>query len=395
MIECKRIIRVETELYYPSCIIGEKIVNIFLGVFYFIIMIMNMCYCFKNRESKILSTTTFILLFILMCGHHYVGNGDSTDLYYYWRDYNDVFSGKQDEILYFLFYFTQSIAKFFMLTYYQWWAVMTAVSLYLVSKIIRAFSLNSHYCLLFFSFYVLALYTGLKYYYGFCLFLLALNYFIRDRRGDNLRFIACILLAGAMHAMYYLFLLFLFAKNKIVKPFNLMVIMSLLLLFTVFVDRNLLLGMLSPILLIVSAEINVTRDIYFLDSTNYGFIIPLVLHVVTLVYSLVYYKLSLSQKNISIQAEAKMLYEFNVMGCILYPLFFYAVTFTRYITVMALASVFISGKGFKLFSRKKKVELMMCGLVLSIFFSLYFFGPCNYLEYNVIPLFDNFYLENI
>ncbi len=96
---------------------------------------------------------------------------------------------------------------FISLNYYQWWAVMTALSLLFVFNTIKKRNYNPHIFLFFFmAYYVFLFYGGLKFFYGFCLFQYAFTFLLKGEKGGKLKFILITLLAGGFHVMYYMFL---------------------------------------------------------------------------------------------------------------------------------------------------------------------------------------------
>lgn len=104
--------------------------NSILVILFYILLFIHTLFLFGKTSlplKKILVYITIIFLCVLMCGHYYVGNGDSRDFYGYWNDYQTLKSSGEirDFTFYYLFYLSQIIAIRIGLSFYAWWAMMT------------------------------------------------------------------------------------------------------------------------------------------------------------------------------------------------------------------------------------------------------------------------------
>ena len=112
-------------------------------IFIYVILFLSNCYkVLSNKKSKTLFAFSMIYLLFLMCGHKYIGNGDARDFYGYRIGYEEFsLDNVRDYSFYYLFYTTQLIGIKLSLSFYQWWAIMTAISLALIAGTIKSLNL--------------------------------------------------------------------------------------------------------------------------------------------------------------------------------------------------------------------------------------------------------------
>ena len=79
--------------------------NFVLMTIYIILIIINILLFINKKISKIVLGITVLLLFFLMSGYKYIGNGDSIDFLAYLDGYNNFEESSQvDFLFYYLFY---------------------------------------------------------------------------------------------------------------------------------------------------------------------------------------------------------------------------------------------------------------------------------------------------
>lgn len=359
-----------------------------LLIIYVFLLMLNLFYIFKKKENKILIFISFLILLILMSGNHNnpVVNGKTMDLFYYERDYNLVLNQKiQDSFLYYIFFASQYLANLVGFSYYIW---LTVISFFVIVAIIfcvRKFHLDMHSVLFYFMFYIIALYTGLKYFYGMILAFYGMANLIKN---NKLKFCIAILIASGIHPMYYFFFVMLFIDNKYFKPKYIFRTSLTLMLFVILFGKNKFVGTISNIIYIMLSDNSITRSVYFTESTNYGFLIPIMLHLISMYYSFMYFKYMKLLGNKELIYEANRIYSLNLMCALLYPLFLIAVTFSRYITVISLITLFLSSRGVKQLPIRYRKKIVGISFVVLLFFGFYFYYVQNYFFYNLIPFFS-------
>lgn len=364
--------------------------SIILFSVYVLLMLINLYKSLRRKQSVIPEILALILLAILMCGHLYTGTGDSTDLYYYERDYANVLTryNIRDYSLYYLFWGSQVLGNIIGISYHSWWMIMTVLSLIAVYKTIKDNKCNKNFCIFFFMFYAVALYTGLKYYYGLCVLLLGTKYLLRNTKGDKLRFALFVILASGFHAMYYLFLILILIDVPILTPKVIFRITSVIFVGVLFLGRYSFVTSVSNIIVPILSESGNTRFVYFQDSTNWGVVVPIALHLITLFYSYKYYKLVKYERKDELSINADRILRINLIMVLIYPLYLFAVTFARLNTVISILTIIYSSVHYSDFSYRTRKRLLLYGIIVLIVFGLYFYGVCGYYDYNLKPMFD-------
>ena len=359
---------------------------------YAILMVLNIVVSFKRKKNILPELLCFLLLTFLMCGHTYSNSGDSTDLFYYERDYNSILSNRsniQDYSLYYLFWESQKIGKLIGLSYRSWWTIMTVVSLIIIYIVLKTNNCNTNYCLFFFMFFAIALYTGLKYYYGFCLLSLGIKYLLRNKGiKDKLIYLLFVVLAGGFHAMHYFFVLLLLIDSRLFSPKVIFYITIPSFALVLFFFRNLftssVFNIVSPILL----EHDNSRVVYFQSTTNLGVLIPISLHLVTLLYAFKYKGIVFDENVVALKKNAKRILLINLFIVLLYPLYLFAITFARINTVVAILTLFFSSSNLSSLPSSRQRELFLYGTLVIVVFGFYFYGACGYFDYNFKPMFE-------
>jgi|GEM_PF-7063686 len=349
----------------------------------------------NKKKSYLFVYITSILLFFLMSGYKFAGEGDAMDFYGYWYGYTKF------EILeiknfwfYYLFYTSERIGIYLSLNFYQWWALMTALSLTFLISSIRKRKYNPHLFLFYFMiYYVFLLYGGLKFFYGFCLFQYAITFLIKGEKGGKRKFIIVTLLAGGFHVMYYMFLVLAIIDLKIKnREFLIKVISIISIIFSALVlltGRNLL----DSIQVIVDSIENDKLSSYFSLRTRWGFLLPIGVHVLTVLYSFIYRNIVKKYNQEKWYFYANTLFYVNLIAVVFYPLFMIALTFMRLLTSLSLTTIIASGYRQEYFSKSDRLKLLLSGLMI---ISLYYYINIylgGYIDKTVLPFFDSYYFN--
>lgn len=362
--------------------------NIFLLSAYIILMLFNLFYYYQRRNNGLIWSLTLVLLVVLMSANHNVTviNGKTMDLFYYERDYYLVRNQNiQDSSLYYLFFASQLLANIMGASYYTWLTVSSVLCIFALFIAIRKFDLDIHYVLFFFMYYVIALYTGLKYFYGMIPILFGIYFLIKQKK---LWFVICVILASGIHPMYYFFLTLLFIDSKFFKPKYIFRVCAGLMFVVIVFGKTRFINAISSFIYLVFERQSLSRSVYFTGSTNLGFLIPIMLHIVTLIYSKKYLNcIKYYFEDTYLVKEAERMYSINQMCILLYPFFLIAVTFSRYITVVSFVTIALSSNGLKRLSKKGKQKMFLYDILILAFFGFYFYYVQHYWEYNLVPFF--------
>ncbi len=361
--------------------------NVLLIALYAILWLLN-AYLSGKKEQKFLIFLSFGLLFFVMCFKTNVQpvDGFIMDLAYYERDYN-LFTGINStyEKMYYLFFSTQVIGHKLGLSFVAWWAVWCFFLLVLLFRGVKRFGYNTHRFLTYFFFFVIALYASLKQFSGFVFFFYGVSFLVRHGKKDRLRFILFTLIAGGFHPMFYMMLVLLLVDLKTLKPKYIFGAAAALMVCVATFAKPVFVSLVRQ--MANSFLQNGSGNAYFESTTNFGFLIPVALHLSNLLFSYWYYKSVQSLENPSVITKAKYLYFANLICTVFYPFFLFATVFTRLITIMSLLTLVFSGEGICRLSMTRRQQLMPFSLVTVFLFALYFFGPCRFFEFSVVQLF--------
>jgi len=334
-------------------------------------------------------------MFFFMSGHVYLGNGDGLDFHGYWYGYTEFENLERNDFwFYYLFYLTEIIGISLSLSFYQWWAVMTAISLTFIISTIKKRKYNLHLFLIFFmTYYVFVFYVGLKFFYGFCLFQYAFTFLIHGGKRGKLKFTLITILAGGFHVMYYMFLVLLLVDLKVKKRKHLIKIIVAFSLAICLINlvngRNLLDSMQG----FIDGMQNERLSIYFGFRTNWGFLLPVAIHILITIYSYIYREIVKKYNRDKWYLYANTLLYVNLIAVIFYPLFMIVLTFMRLLTALSLATIIASSYGQKYFNKTDRFKLLSSGfLIICLYFYINLYLN-DYMTKAVLPFFDSYYFK--
>lgn len=366
-----------------------------LIIIYIIFAIGHLLFYLDNKRSYLFVFITSIFIFLLMSGHKYAGSGDAGDFGSYLYGYTKFeILERKDFWFYYLFYTSERIGIYLSLNFYQWWAVMTALSLTFIISTIKKREYNPHLFFFFFMiYYVFLFYGGLKFFYGFCLFQYAFTFLLKGEKGGKLKFVLITLLAGGFHVMYYMFLVLALIDLKIKNRkllIKVIIIFSLSFsVFTILIGRNLL----NSIQVIVDSIENDKLSTYFGLRTNWGFLLPVVIHVLTTLYSFIYRNIVRKYNQDKWYFYANTLFYVNLIAIVFYPLFMIALTFMRLLTSLSLTTIIASGYGQEYFNKMDRLKLLLSGFIIICFYYYINMYLGGYMEKTVLPFFDAYYFN--
>lgn len=365
-------------------------IDYFLMVIYIIMLLIHLLMIIKKKKSKPIVIATFILLFFLMSGHRYKGDGDAIDFLAYYDGYYNIYNEiKRDFWFYYLFYSTQFVSYQIGLNYYLWLSVMTAISLFLIYKLVKKFDYNFHIFFAFFmTYYVFLFYGGLKFYYGFVLFSYSLSYFIRNKPGDKGKSFMFLMFAGSFHIMYYMFILMYVINMKKSKLIIRIILLSSLLL-TLLIIGSSGFGFIQKL---INQADNNRISLYFRVKTNLGWVLPVTIHILISTYTLIinkgvynrYGAMSLEYK------RTNRLMQTTILLAAFYPLFVIALTFMRILTSYSMIMFLISGYYALRINKNHKYKVLtvsIATILMFYFINLYLNG---YWDKTFRPMFDIF-----
>ena len=185
------------------------------------IVISNMVYAVcKKRNSRILITISFVVLFILMAGYRgsLSGTGLSHDMYNYNRTYNMVFSG--EEITSFIepgyLLIISFFARLLQVDFLSYYAIMHIICLFFILRMAKLYGTNVHIVLALFSlFFMIYSCEQFQNYISIVIATYSICILISERkRFTKLKFIFGVLIAATIHYTSILYLAFIFFDKK-------------------------------------------------------------------------------------------------------------------------------------------------------------------------------------
>ena len=352
--------------------------------------LINLIIPIKGKKCLILFSLTIVFIGILICGHEYIGDGDSTDFLHYQRDYESNFIYVDSTNLYYLFYGSQKLAINFGLDYFMWWKIMTVITCSVLLFTIYKFNLNGNYFLFSYMFIIITMYAGFKYYYGFVFFFVALCCLFYAKKHNLFWFYFFVIVASGLHIMYYIFLLLPIIKFKVFKE-KIFIIVFLILFILIFLGKfigggSYIMQLISNFVVDIFQSQESDRGVYFETQTNYGFIILVAIHFMIFVFSYYYRKKCISYD--VCDNSVNLLYRLCIFYFIFYPFFFFSLTFIRLLTTLSIFVITVSANKFSYFKSSDRIKISLIAFVIFVFFALYFFGQNNCWNYNLIPLFS-------
>ena len=200
----------------------------FIIIFIYILLIIANYNTFKNGKNyQVLTILTFVLATILLFSSN-IARLDWSESEVDLSGYRTLF--EQYDILehpdfrmYYIFYGLMYVGQTLGLSFYTWWAIMSilGMSVIAIACKVHGFSYNL-FLASFMAYYELVFYSGFKFFYGFCFFLLAYGFLLKDEKYSKIKYTLFLLIAGGFHSMYYFFLLFLIKPKQLQQsPFPL------------------------------------------------------------------------------------------------------------------------------------------------------------------------------
>ena len=332
---------------------------------------------------------TTILLIFLLCSSN-LAFSDWSDTSLDISGYRTVYEKYDvlehpDFMMYYIFYSCMYIGQYFGLSYGLWWTIMSvlAMSVIIISCRVHHYSLPIFFGS-FMMYHVFVMYSGLKFFYGFCFLFLAYGFFIKSTLKGRILFAIFTCVAGGLHTMYYFFLLLLLNPPKGSKYFvNSIIAVTFVFTLLMRVSGSAV-SFLTPFFATLD---NDHIDIYTKYTVNFGFYIALALHfiVVYLVYRVRKFKVLTN----SCTPEVDALYYSTIVSLIFCPFYALALTFMRLITAFSLV-VIIAGSGFMNESYKSRKEIVKLSLLVVGAFILMklITGAESFIQMSVLPFFD-------
>lgn len=345
----------------------------------------------SGKISKILLFVTALLLTFLLCGSKMaLGDWEDTTLdiagYRIIYEQYDVLE-HPDFNMYYLFYSSMYLGQNWGLDYGLWWAIMSILAMVVIIIACRVHNYSLH---LFFAnfmmYHVLVMYSGLKFFYGFCFLLLAYGFLIKNTHKGRMLFAIFTCIAGGFHMMYYFFLILLIKPRKRFK-FFVYSILAITFCFT-FLMRvsGTAISYMAPFFSVLDNE-HVNRYTFY--NVNLGFYIALLLHVIVV---LVIYRIrSFCIQNKFYIKEIEPLYYTSVLSLVFCPFYAVALTFMRLITAFSIVVLTaISGILYENI-RYRNLVLNMSLLVTCSFLTMKFLtGADSFFQNSILPFFDVF-----
>ena len=360
-----------------------------LIIFYAFVIILNYRGYSKNTVSSILTVATVFISCYMLCATNYVSfNGDETDLDIAgYRTQYEIYDALEhaDFRMYYMFYGLMHFGQVLGLSFKLWWTIMSvsAMGVLIIACRVHKYNINL-FLATFMAYYEIVFYSGLKFFYGFCFFLLAYGFLLSNTRKSQWLYVLFTLIAGGFHVMYYYFLLFLFKPLKNPKTF-VWIVAVLTVLFTLLarVSGNAL-SFMIPFFDAIDSE-HISR--YTEGTVHSGFYLAVFIHAVVVFIA---YRVRKQSHQYDKDVEKSDTLFYSVLLSLLFcPFYTIALTFLRLITAFSLIVVTASSS---LLSDSYKSRVLCSRMSLLMVFAFYlmrvFMG--GFFQTSVIPYFDVF-----
>lgn len=359
--------------------------NFLFGI-YVVLALINGALLFKRGNWIVIIISMIFLLYLC-----YVGDFSySYDISNYINLYYQPFLTQDDNFtLYYLFYLLMILGHTLNLNFVDWWLSMNIIAFIVLIIAFKVHKINPHYFMFYFmAYFFLNFYTGLKFYYGFCLYFLAFGYIYKPGMRNTILYTLFCTLAGGIHMMYYLFLplvlfkLFnqvLIEKQWVVKTlFLVSVIISAFLKYT---------GTAKNLFSSLETETDKIQD-YLELETNLGFFIPVFFHILIILLSYKMYKATIDNDDNESYMICLPIWQNSLCQVLFYPLYMLALTFARLTTVSSIILLSYQGLEQLQFSKSQR-NIFFCISILMILAYYYRqFVMGSLWEINVLPLFS-------
>lgn len=366
--------------------------KILLILFYLLMTVCHYIDFTAGRKSKVFLYVTLIFTVFMLSGSNAADlDWSETELdvsgYRTLFDEYDVLH-HQDFKMYYLFYSSMYLGQALGLSFRVWWIIMSALALGIVLIACRVHNYsNQLFFATFMAYYEFVMYSGLKFFYGFCVFLLAYGFLLRNDRRGRLLFAVFTCIAGGFHMMYYYYLIMLILPLKkperYVKPFVIGVV-----IFTVLMRLSgSAVSFLAPFFNVINNE-HVNRYTE-LDSVRMGFYIAVVLHLVLVYVVYRIRKYMIMTKSNCVACD--VLFYSVLLSLFFCPFYSVALTFMRLLTAFSLTVMTASSSFMKdSYESRLLCRNMSLLLVLSFMFIQLVTGSGESSFWNVAiyPFFD-------
>lgn len=369
-----------------------------LIIVYICFVLYHLYQALTGRTKWLPTILSLAFLCFLTCGIEYK---DISDFINYRAQYSSPdFLSDSDLSLYYLFVLTMNIGRGLKFSFELWWTIMNSFAFALILLSLYKHKYNPHLFMFFFmGIYVFLFHTALKSFYGFAVFLLASGYLMKSGLSNKIKYAVLTCIAGGFHVMYYVYLIFLLANvwgenNKIdfrtdkLRSQTIGIIAVLSIMFSLLLKIS---GSVNGFFMEVFSFFEMGSEkleSYFERSTNLGFIIPVGLQLICLLFGYIYRNIS-SRYDEKLAHQGHILYHISLLQIVFYPFFMISTAFTRFISYLSPISICIAGRSWKelKLSHRKTVLLFGSFIMLGYYFRNLILT--HLWEYYFVSLFQN------
>lgn len=295
-----------------------------------------------------------------------------------------------DFTMYYLFYGCMYFGQELGLSFRFWWAMMSIAAMIIVFFACKfhKYSFNI-FLATFMAYYEFTFYSGFKFFYGFCVYLLAFGFLLRNSYKDKLIYVLITCLSGGFHVMYYFFLLFVIKPQNDSKSFT-KIIIVITILFTIILRLSgSAVSVMAPFFNFIDNE---HINVYTSATVNWGFYIAFILHLVVIyaIRTMRVYKINTGTYSSAFDS----FYCITLLSVLFVPFYTIALTFMRLLTSFSLVLIVASSC---LLSETKKDRSLCANMSLLVSFSFLIMKlvtsiglPRTFLEVSILPFFDIF-----
>jgi hypothetical protein len=309
----------------------------------------------------------------MFIGYRNDGNG-SYDLYGYVSAYNAIGLGVEPSYKMEVGYVVlMKLGNLISVDFYAFKSILVIFSFLLITKAISRYTKNYNCVFFLYMLYPIVADTErFRNFLALSIFVFAIKYLEEASIKNKVKYTIFILLASTIHQTMCVYLLFLFANTSKKKSLTKLIVLATFILCVITLLNNNNIPFLELLLQTVSSDEKMY--IYLSSKTNYGFLIPFLLHAMS--FMLVYHSRRmiinfnnidtevtkpsinlninekepiLSKKNIS---YLNLIYWINTIAFIFYPLYMVTLVFNRFVSNLLLLNFIVCAMALDLIPKK-------------------------------------------
>lgn len=310
---------------------------------YLLVLFLNLIFAFRKKSSKLLTLITLIAILLFMGG---AGPGYTflSDYDNYQRSYENIACSGLFDSSQVGYTILMKAGNLLGLDFFAFRIIVTGICLLVIYQVIKRYSYNSNYILLLYMIYPMIIDSEhFRNFIAITVLLVAIRFLEKNLLKNKIKYLLLILIASTIHISFIFYIPLVFVnvnhKNKLIKG---LAIGVGLLTVVAFLNNNQVPFVQSVINFIDNEKV----QRYLGATTNFGFLIPVVLHLTSII--LVFWSRRIiirkdtntmeeiggklycnKKKRIKDIEFGNLVFWINILGVIFFPLYIMNIQFYR------------------------------------------------------------------